>query len=125
MPILQITATATTPEINFNAITGVLAIEGRSVLNNPETFYRPIINWLDRYLTEPRPHTTLNIYFDYVSTVSVEFLFELFRIMKKLAETGNTISINWNYQQGDEDMKETGEEYADATGLKFEFIERE
>ncbi len=125
MPILRIAGSDTTPEISFNALTGVLNLEGRSILNNPETFYQPLLNWLDKYLTDPRPNTTLNINLEYVSTSSTEFLFSLLRRMKKLNEAGKTVSINWNYQEGDEDMKETGEEYADATGLTFAYVEQE
>lgn len=125
MPILRIAGTDTTPEISFNALTGVLNLEGRSILHNPETFYKPLLNWFDRYLTDPRPTTTLNINLEYVSTSSTEFMFELLRRMKKLSEAGKTVSINWNYQEGDDDMKETGEEYADATGLTFAYVEQE
>jgi hypothetical protein len=43
--------------------------------------------------------------------------------LETLHEDGKNITIEWHYEEDDEDMQEAGEEYADIVEVPFTFIE--
>lgn len=48
----EIQRTAETPEIQFNSKNGILHIEGRSIPENVNEFYSPILEWIRAYATD-------------------------------------------------------------------------
>ena len=45
--------------------------------------------------------------------------------LSKIEDSGKTITINWYYEEGDDDMMEAGEDYSDLLDLDFNFREIE
>jgi hypothetical protein len=66
-----------------------------------------------------------NIYFEYFNTSSSKCLFDLFRKLSLIDQTGRNVVINWHYESWDEDMLESGEDYKDLLSLEFNLIEIE
>jgi hypothetical protein len=114
--------TSQTPEINFNHQTGVLIIKGKSFPENPLEFYRPILEWLDNYSQNPQKLTQMNIHFEYLNTSSSKWLYDLFKILKIIIVKGNQVVVNWYYDEDDEDMMETGEDFQDVIDLPINII---
>ena len=52
MESLLITATDSTPEINFDLESNCLKIEGESYPENTTQFYGPVFTWLREYLSQ-------------------------------------------------------------------------
>ena len=49
MESLQLEGNPKTPTVNFDPETGLFELKGRSIPENSIDFYKPLIDWLDRY----------------------------------------------------------------------------
>ena len=122
MKELIIEKTAKTPYINFNSKTGILRIEGRSIPENPEEFYSELMNWVDGYFKQPLNETKVNIQLEYINSGSSKFILELFQKLQDYNNKGKKCSIDWYYEEGDEDMRDVGEELAEMVDFEFKYI---
>jgi len=59
---------------------------------------------------------------EYFNTASSKMLLEIFELFKNLHDSGNKVTVDWYYQEDDEDMQDAGEDYADIVELPFNFI---
>ena len=123
MDILSINATATTPLVLFDPIIGTMHIEGRSIPENADEFWLPILNWFESYIISPCEATTFSISLEYFNiTSSKRILFLLYKL-NELAEKGCDVKVEWNYRVEDEDMFEVGQDYACMVKVPFIFKE--
>ena len=110
LPDLTIEETATSPYINFNASTGLLWIEGISMPVNPSIFYRPVFEWIDKYLENPQKDLTLRFFLKNVNTDTPKILLALLKHgVDKADARGVNCSVDWIYERNDEDILELGE----------------
>jgi hypothetical protein len=59
----------------------------------------------------------------YFNTASSKCFFEIIDILHKYHQSlGGELSVKWLYEEGDLDMRETGEEYADEAGLAVQLV---
>ena len=117
--------TRTTPLVKFDPDEGVLEMKGRSSPENSIEFYQRIIDGLDAYASSGNAEFTANLAFEYFNTSSSKCLFDVFKKLSKIEESGKKITINWYYEEGDDDMMEAGEDYSDLLDLNFNFMELE
>lgn len=117
--------TRTTPLINFDPDEGTLEMKGRSSPENSIQFYQRVLDNLDEYANSGGSQFTANIAFEYFNTSSSKCLFDVFKRLSKIENSGRTITINWYYEEGDDDMMEAGEDYSDLLDLDFNFFEIE
>lgn len=120
---LHIDRTETSPEIELDLEHGMIEFTGRSLPANSEVFYGRVYRWLEEYLKEPRPETTVNMKLDYLDTSSSKHFFNIFDRLNAVNERGRTVHVNWHYESGDEEMAETGKDYQSFFNLDFKFIE--
>ena len=125
MEILKIDGTKQTPEINFNPNTGVLIISGRSIPENTFEFFNPVLLWLEEYGQKAQTKTVINVDLEYFNTSSSKYILEIFKRLKNIANDGNDVLVKWFYEEDDEEMMETGEDYEDVSGLTFEILAKE
>lgn len=121
---INIVATAVTPGVYFNAENNVLEISGRSIPLNPEKFWSPVMSWFIRNSYQNQ-EISISLNFDYLNSGSQKFLVSLLKLLKESKDKGvlSENRIIWNYQDYDEDMRETGQDFEFVSGLKFEFNE--
>jgi len=122
MESLIIEKTKTTPQINFNANNGKLEISGESYPEDSLLTYRPIINWIEEFLNSSKKQLSFNFKLSYFNTSSSKCLLNILEMLDKASSNGWDIEINWYYQKDDEDMLETGEEFAEDISINFNFI---
>jgi len=127
MDKLIIEKTKQTPAVSFDPDSGVFNMSGRSIPENTFDYYKPILTWLDGYLKNPQDKTIVKVHLEYFNTSSSKFILELF---KKLTPINNDMDdkevlVEWYYDEDDEEMMETGEDYMEVSGLTFELIEVE
>lgn len=122
MENIQLNPSPKTPSIHFDVEKGTLEIKGRSIPENALEFYRPLIEWVEKYSVQSKPETTVHIQLEYFNTSSSKCLLDLF---KKLESIGNKVVIHWYYEQDDEDMLEAGEDYEAIINIPFKMIEVE
>lgn len=127
MDDLRIESTKFTPEINFDYSKRMLEIKGESYPENTSEFFNPVFKWLEDYLGESNEdNTTVNIELYYFNSSSSKVLMNFFEVLDKAAERGRTISVNWIYEEEDEDSLEFGEEFAeDVNHVSFNLIVKE
>lgn len=125
MNSLFISGTPKTPTINFDGNEGSIIIEGRSIPENSLDFYKPIMEWLDFYLVEPKEETNVTIRLEYFNTSSSKCLLDVFKKLEIIFKRGKKVLINWHYEADDEDMLEAGEDYQSIVKIPFKMIEDE
>ena len=116
---LKIEKTANSPEIILNKEEGIFQIVGRSIVENSYDFYNPILSWFEEYFKEPNKATKLSLFIDYLNSSSTLQIMKLIKIFNGK----ENVKVVWAYEEGDENSKETGEEYELSSNVKFEFIE--
>lgn len=125
MSALHLEGTPKTPHVNFDPETGLLELKGRSIPENSIDFYKPLIDWLDRYGRSPRAKTALHVQLEYFNTSSSKCILDLFKKLEGVRSTGNEVTVLWHYEADDEDMLEAGEDYAGIINIPFKMIQIE
>ncbi len=120
----SIEATANTPDIKFDMEKGELNIFGRSIPENSIEFYNPLFSALDKYLSNPRNNTVLNIQLEYYNSSSSACLLSVFKKLEKLNKAaGLPVNVNWMYEENDEDILSAGKNFEGMVDLPFHMIE--
>lgn len=122
MDKLIIKASDDNPEIILDKENCLFKIEGKSLPEDVNTFYEPVLKWLKQYSTNPLKKTTLAFKFSYFNTASSKKILDILLILEEIIKKGAGILVKWYYPDYDEDMKEAGEEYSEMTDVPFEFI---
>jgi hypothetical protein len=123
MDNLIIEGSKKTPYINFDKDSGIFHIKGRSVPENSYEFYNPLLVWMDEYAKQPNSSIILKIELDYFNTSSSKFLFEIFKKLKTIVVNNNSeIKVEWYYDDGDEEMENSGQDFMDILDIPFSFI---
>lgn len=123
MESLLIEGTAKTPTVRFDGIQGMIEIKGRSIPENSIDFYRPLVDWLERYSQSPKQQTKVNIQLEYFNTSSSKCILDVFKKLEFIHKSNNEVVINWYYEEDDEDMLEAGEDYESIIRVPFKMIE--
>ena len=119
MENLDLTGSSKTPTVNFNAASGILSLAGRSIPENSIEFYKPLLAWIEDYKSNQAEQTTLQIKLEYFNTSSSKCLLDLF---KKLESIGGKSTVEWFYENDDEDMLEAGEDYQAIINVPFKMV---
>lgn len=114
---LFIPRTGKTPDIFFDADRGILEIKGRSIPENSVAFYAPVMQWLNDYEKSPQDETKLVVRLEYFNTSSSKCLIDIFRKLEQLHYQETTVKVVWYYEEEDEDMKESGEDFRDLVSM--------
>jgi len=120
MDNINIEPTPKTPKVDFQAGTGILEIEGRSIPENSTEFYKPVFDWLDQYIDASSSNTSFNFKLEYFNTSSSKCILDILRKLEKLHKTGKSVVVNWYYEEDDEDMMEAGENYQRIVSVPIE-----
>ena len=117
MEVLQVKEGNDTPAVILDKGRGIFEIRGRSLCNDPVSFYRPVIDWMGQYGAQPLETTELVFRLEYVDIASSKVLFDLLREVEKIPGA----KAIWYFHEDDEDMEEIGEELAELVGIPFTF----
>ena len=130
MKPLIIKGTDFSPQIIFNPELPKFEISGESRPEDAGKLYGLILSWLEEYLSSNKK-TGVNqnpgqIKFEfnlsYFNTVSAKYVLEILRLLHLYYSEGSHIQVLWYYKAKDEDMKESGEEFARLVNIPFQFI---
>ncbi|MFY9310671.1 MAG: DUF1987 domain-containing protein [Bacteroidia bacterium] len=132
MDSLIIEATEDSPKILFDTASNRFTISGESRPENAGKFYTPVINWIVKFeeilakrKNEQKDETPLVFVFklDYFNSTSAKYIMDILLVLKKFADDGYKVAIEWHYDKRDDDMLDAGNEFSDTVDLKFDFIE--
>lgn len=119
MESLTIEPTDELPKIVLDPANNNFEISGISLPEDAKEFYFPILQWLDQYGQSPNEDTNLVMQMDYFNTASSKPLIEILCKLEELHEAGKKVTITWCYADDDEDMMDSGEEFADIVKVPF------
>lgn len=110
-----------TPEINFDFEQGILSISGRSITENPISFYKHLENLICDYCNaKPKPKTIVKVTLEYFNTSTSKCLVDIFKQLENLHSPKTEVLIEWYYEKDDEEIKDSGEDYKDIINIPFE-----
>lgn len=110
MQTIQQAATDCTPHVDFDFDTQRFTLKGESWPENAAAFYRPLQSALDGWQPRPNEPVVVDIALSYFNSSSTKMLFGLFDQFNQLAQQGNTIQLNWYYDEEDDVSEEFGQE---------------
>jgi hypothetical protein len=123
MNALQIEGTTKTPTVRFDASKGLIEIKGRSIPENSIEFYKPLVDWLENYAKEAQAQTQVNIQLEYFNTSSSKCILDVFKKLEVINKANSGVTINWFYDEDDEDMLEAGQDYESIIRVPFKMME--
>ncbi len=118
-------AKKTTPYVQINYETGHMEMKGVSHPENVFTFYNPIYDAIRDFAKEPLQELVFDFSLEYFNTSSARCIFVILKEIKNLGRGGKKLTINWHYEEEDDDMLETGEDFQELIEIHFNFIEIE
>ncbi len=119
---LRIQATNESLEVNLDKEMCRFEFYGKSLPENPNEFFEPILSWFREYVNEPNKETLLIFKMEYFNTASSKRLIDILSICYEVHKKKQSIIVNWYYKYNDDDMKETGESFSEIVQLPFKFI---
>ena len=121
----QIEETKKTPQIRFDVKNGVLEISGKSIPENAMALYQPFMTWLDEYLKEVKePKIRIVSKLEYFNTSSSKCLAEIFKKFEAVYQSETeSVLLEWYYEEDDEGMIESGEDYQDMLKFPIKFLQ--
>ena len=123
MDRIQIAPTDKSPEVDFNPSEGVLMLKGRSLVEDSESFYLPLVEWIQKYIEDPKEGTVIDFKFEYFNTSCSKWLITITKELKVLYEKDPSTQINWYYE--DDDVLEYGEVICDLVDIPINMIDME
>ncbi len=127
MDHLKIEATKHTPEINYISENNTLEIKGMSFSADAAEFYTPFFNWVENYLEHMTGQKFIvNVELSYLNSSSSKIIWDFFYTLEQEVDNGKNISVNWLYDEDDDDKLEMGEEFKeDFESLPFNLVKKE
>lgn len=113
-----------TPKVEFKSSSGNLTIEGQSFPESSSDFFTPVIKWIEEFSEKENIDITLNFKLTYFNTSSSKAILDILDILDDQYADGKKPVINWYYEKDDEDIKESGEEFAEDIDFTFNILEK-
>lgn len=101
---------------------GRIFIMGRSIIENPGSFYEPVHYWVSERAKDGPGQIKVDIGFDYINTGSTKWLYILLRDISEMRNFSNEVTITWYYEEGDEDMSELGYIIRSLVDCRFSIV---
>lgn len=114
MDTIQIETTERAPGVDFNFDANTFSLSGESYPEDVTTFYGPLIEKLEQHLEDLSGATvTFTFSLIYFNSSTAKVLMGLFDTLDEAADAGNTVQINWEHEEDDDNMEELGQEFAE------------
>ena len=121
MKRLEIAETSNTPHIVLDPNTSSFLMEGKSFPEDGKEFFRPVIEWLEEYKSTKPSTIKVNFNLFYLSSSSVISVKQLLLKIVDMQNQGTTVTVIWNYDEDDDDIRKTGEDYERLLKLNFQY----
>lgn len=114
--------TKTTPALLINAQTGKFVLKGNSNPENALEFYEPLFDYFEKLSQNPPALFEASFTLEYFNTSSIRCIFVILKKLQAMKQNGCTVSVLWHYEEGDDDMLESGEDFADLLNIDFNYV---
>jgi hypothetical protein len=120
---LKIDATEDSPEVLLDADLSIFQIMGNSTPEDVNQVYKPIIDWLETDGSH-LDHCQCKLFFRYLSSSSHHMVFNMLRKLNSMHNRGRKLTIEWAYENIDDDMLRLGLDFSSILEIPFEFSPR-
>jgi hypothetical protein len=120
---LFIESTRVSPFISYSPNQNILSLRGRSSPENPIEFYKPVFEFLENFKGSESSSITVDVCLEYFNTSSTKVLFNIFKVLDRLKTNNINATVNWFYEEWDDDMMEIGEDFSQDLDMSFNLIE--
>ena len=110
------------PSLSLNANSGVLELAGKSIPERTSEFYDPVLAWMDEYIQSPKEETIFNVKLEYCNSSSTRYLMDIFERLERIFKEGKKVTVNWYYEEDDEDMLDLGQSYSAPLTIPINMI---
>ena len=122
---LEIKGAVKTPSIVYSPDENYFEISGKSIPEDHNTFFKPVLDWLDDFTANPPDKTQFDINLEYFNTSSSKILLRIFKTLEKVQLRNKQIEVKWHFEEDDLDMKECGQDFSAMVNIPFTLIEEE
>ncbi len=102
---LHITGDVDVPEIVLDAKNNHFEISGRSIPENANTIFIPVLEWLNQYFMNPNKQTNFILKLDHINSSSLKKITEILALLEKNHNKGCDIKVLWFYKINDTAME--------------------
>lgn len=95
MEALIIEQAADSPQVVLDAQNQTFLLRGRSIMIDAESFYQPILKWLNAYRKNPLPNTKFVFDLEYLNTTSSKFLLAMIALIENTPDS----EIDWHFRE--------------------------
>jgi len=133
MQAYNLDSTESTPKIILDPNNKIFEISGISRPENVRECYEPVIDWFEEFEKNLHKYDFFSsgeliifkIQLNYFNSASAKFILDILMEINKLFNLGMQLQIDWYYDEGDDDMKEVGEELSEIVDFKFNYIQED
>jgi hypothetical protein len=123
MKALEIQKTDDSPHIFLDKTNSQFIFTGRSLPEDVQEFYAPVLSWLDEYVQNPNKRSIVEFRIDYFNTASMKkFIDILFRFKEISKNNLNEVKIKWYFHEEDDDTLDAGQDLQEIVGLNFDML---
>lgn len=123
MEKIEIRETSKTPSVSFDPAQGVFEMRGKSIPENSNSFYSPLLQYVEKYAGNPAERTLLSVRFEFFNTSSSNRIHALFKRFERIFLADRDVLIRWYCEYGDENMRDAGRDFKAILRCPFEIIE--
>lgn len=116
---LTMEKSASTPSVDFNAETGLLVLNGESYPENSFDFFRPLLDWVQTFLTQTQGSVRLQIGLTYMNTSSIKSMMDLLDLLEDAHAASREVTVTWYYDEENDRALEMAEEFREEVTLPF------
>ena len=120
--LYKLVGTSKTPDVELNVKLGHLTLQGRAIPDDAYLFFAELDKALERYLNSPCEETIVTVRFEYFNTSTSKWLLDMFRKLEQVHQKASVVTVKWFYDQDDEDMEESGQDFQAIIDLPFEIL---
>jgi hypothetical protein len=119
---LAIPGTGSTPEITADWASGRLILRGDSYPENSFEFFQPVIDWVERFLTEAGRPLNVDLFLLYLNTSSIRALMDILDLLEEAHQSAKPVSLTWHYDRENERIAELAEEFKEDCTFPFHVV---
>ena len=122
MEQIRIESTEVSPEVIFDIEKNNFLIKGKSVVTEVDSFYAPLIEWLENAHEKFINRVDFVFDLEYFNIFSSKRILFILYKLNSLAKKNDNVIIKWNYLVGEDEMYDFGQDFALMVNIPFQFI---
>jgi len=101
---------------------GSIHMEGRLMPENTILFFKPVEEWIAKYLKTPAKFTKIDLDLSYLNSCSTKKLCDILKVFNKKYLEGFDMKVYWTYEEDDDTVQEIGDDLMSVLDIPFEYI---